>query len=194
MPNYLKARNRKIKNYVILNSHLGFTLIELLIAITIITLIFGIIISSASIIQKKGRDSQRQSDLRNIQSILQQYYSDQSYFPSSCCYTPFILDNNSPSGELTSNMGTQTPGSSLKTYATKIPVDPVPTQKYCYRAYNSFSTATSDPTAYNCDNSSAGSRCQYYLLCAQMENSSLTSSTCQSACGSGYNLEVTTLK
>lgn len=173
--------------------NLGFTLVELMVAISIISLVFGIIISSSSAIQKNARDSQRQSDLRAFQSMLQLYYGDQGYFPSSCCNNAFKLDGSNPLTQLTSSVGTPTPPSSAKIYAVKLPVAPLATESYCYRAYSSLSTASNNATAYTCDNTSAD-RCQYYVLCSKLENSSLTSTTCQSACGNNYNFEVNALK
>lgn len=59
----------------------GFTLIELLVTISIVAVVFGVVITSAAQSKKASRDLQRQSDLRTIQSALQQYYSDQIYYP-----------------------------------------------------------------------------------------------------------------
>lgn len=66
-----------------LKSKGGFTLIELLVAISIIAIVFGIIITSAGAIQKAGRDTQRKADLRNLQSALQNYYTDNNSYPAS---------------------------------------------------------------------------------------------------------------
>lgn len=172
----------------------GFTLIELLIAVSIITVAFGVIISSSGAIQRNSRDSQRQSDLRNLQSILQQYYADQNYYPSGCCNTPFSLDGSTQSTLLSSSIGTPTPPAQVKTYSTRLPVEPNPDQRYCYRAYNSQGAMNADATSYNCDNSSTN-RCQFYLLCTRLENAPATiSSACQTACGGEFNLEINPLK
>src|SRR4051812_38758200 len=61
----------------------GFTLIELLVVIAIISIIFAIIITSASQIQKLARDSQRKSDLAKIAQALQAYDSDHGFYPSN---------------------------------------------------------------------------------------------------------------
>lgn len=171
----------------------GFTLIELMVAISIVGIVFAIIISSSSAIQRSARDAQRQSDLRTLQSILQQYYGDQGYFPSGCCNTPLKLDDSNPITQLTSSIGTPTPPSSLKTYAVKLPVDPTTDQTYCYKSYSSLATANNNALFYTCDNSSSD-RCHYYILCAKLEGASTGSSACQTACGSGYNFEVNALK
>lgn len=53
----------------------GFSLLELLIVISIIAIMITLGISSYSTAQKKGRDSKRKSDLKDVQSALEQYYS-----------------------------------------------------------------------------------------------------------------------
>lgn len=60
----------------------GFTLIELLISISIIAILSAIGLVTYSVVLKQGRDSKRQSDLRSIQSALEQYYAKQFSYPS----------------------------------------------------------------------------------------------------------------
>lgn len=94
----------------------GFTLIELLIVISIIAILSAIGLVSYSNFMKSSRDARRQSDLKFIQSALEEYYSDQIYYPASI-----------------------TSGSSLtagsKTYMNKVPTDPTATPDYSYTAF-----------------------------------------------------------
>ena len=53
----------------------GFTLLELLVVISIIAILITIGITSFSTAQKKGRDSKRKTDLREVQQALESYYS-----------------------------------------------------------------------------------------------------------------------
>ncbi|OGG26970.1 hypothetical protein A2960_02375 [Candidatus Gottesmanbacteria bacterium RIFCSPLOWO2_01_FULL_39_12b] len=53
----------------------GFSLLELLVVISIIAIMITLGISSYSTAQKKSRDSKRKSDLKDVQSALEQYYS-----------------------------------------------------------------------------------------------------------------------
>ncbi|OGF99809.1 hypothetical protein A2Y99_03650 [Candidatus Gottesmanbacteria bacterium RBG_13_37_7] len=57
----------------------GFTLIELLVVISIIVTLMAIGITSYSTVQSKARDSKRKSDIADIQSALEQYYSVCNY-------------------------------------------------------------------------------------------------------------------
>lgn len=59
----------------------GFTLIELLITITIIAVLSAIALVSYSAFMKNSRDAKRQSDLKFIQSALEQYHADNFKYP-----------------------------------------------------------------------------------------------------------------
>lgn len=68
----------------IIDRKYGFTLIELLIVIALIAILTAISAVSFSTIQKKSRDSRRINDLKAIQNAFEQYYGDNSAYPSSC--------------------------------------------------------------------------------------------------------------
>jgi general secretion pathway protein G len=55
----------------------GFTLIELLVVIAIIGILSSVVLASLNTARKKARDSQRISDLRQIQLALEFFYDDQ---------------------------------------------------------------------------------------------------------------------
>lgn len=164
----------------------GFTLIELLIAISIIGIIFGVLISSFSVIQKKGRDSQRIGDLRAIQSSLQQYYADQGYFPDD----NFKL---SSATELTNCTGSTSPCTQSKTYTNSIPKDPSSNQSYSYRS----GLDSGANKGSNCNYSLSQAKCHYYFLCAILENPTpeqvSQSLDCQNLIGSNYNFQINPL-
>lgn len=61
----------------------GFTLIELLITITIIAILSAIALVSYTAFMKNSRDAKRQSDLKFIQSALEQYHADNFKYPES---------------------------------------------------------------------------------------------------------------
>lgn len=140
----------------------GFTLIELMVVITIIGVVFGVIITSTLAIKKNSRDAQRQSDLRAIQSALEQYNADQTFYP------PTTNLNLQTATMLSSPTGT-------RTYLGKIPKDPQAGSgglDYTYTAMPS-----SNPL---CDNTSAPSFCTSYCLYARLEN--LSSSNFDPSC------------
>jgi len=103
----------------------GFTLIELLIVISIIAVLSTIGLVSYSNFLKSSRDAKRQSDLKFIQSALEDYHSDHIYYPF--------------------DVQSLTAGS--KTYLNKIPNDPKTPPDYSYEALGTNCTAD---TPKNC--------------------------------------------
>lgn len=141
----------------------GFTLIELLVAISIIGVIFGIIITSAGAIQRAGRNTQRQTDLRNLQSALQQYYADKHSYPVS------LSDLSTP-----------------KSYISKIPTDPSGgSTSYFYQFQSQPSPAG---TASDCTVTGT-IKCNYYYLCASIEGDAPASA--KDCVNSSYNFQLT---
>ncbi|MBI5644717.1 type II secretion system protein [Candidatus Kaiserbacteria bacterium] len=61
----------------------GFTLIELLVVIAIIGLLSSVVLASLNNARKKGRDARRLSDLKQLQTSLELYYSDNNAYPSA---------------------------------------------------------------------------------------------------------------
>lgn len=59
----------------------GFTLIELLIVISIIALLSSVILASLSTARRSARDAQRMSELSEMQTALELYYSDHQEYP-----------------------------------------------------------------------------------------------------------------
>lgn len=86
----------------------GFTLVELLVVISIIAVLSAIGFVTYQSILKEGRDAKRQSDLRTIQSALEQYRADQGNYPAN------LPSVGSP---ITSPDGS-------KTYLSQLPEDP----------------------------------------------------------------------
>lgn len=166
-------------------SRKGFSLIELLVTISIIGVVSTLGISSAAILQKNSRDTQRKADLRLIQSALQQYYADNNFYPDGLSLT---------SGSLFDNCTGYTPtgGCSFtprKTYIQSLPKDPVSgtSTPYCYISRKSVSDATV------CSGSNTG-KCHSYVLCATMENAGETVSCSCSSIGSvSGNFKITPL-
>ncbi len=80
-----------IKNHKSLK---GFTLIELLIVIGIIGVLATLLMVNFVGVRQRARDAQRKSDLRQIQSALEIYRSDNSAYPLSIpsCGLPFIYN------------------------------------------------------------------------------------------------------
>ncbi len=65
----------------------GFTLIELLVVIAIIGLLATLAVVALNNARQKSRDAKRVSDIKQIQTALELYYSDQSGYPAFTAYT-----------------------------------------------------------------------------------------------------------
>lgn len=158
----------------------GFTLIELMISIVIIGVVFGVIFTSTAVIRKNSRDTQRQADLRLVQSAIEQYYADQLYYPSSIAFS-----TSSSSAQLTNATGAPNGTTVTKTYLNKLPLDPSLSSTGVNYAYQGLKVDNSlcDITTY--------SQCVRYCLYAKLENPSNPAPTLYPQCTlSGYNFEV----
>lgn len=166
---------------IILRRHSGFTLIELLVTISIIAILSVIGIVIYSTVLKQGRDSKRQSDLRSIQSALEQYFADQFYYPlynSSTCSNGKLAFNAGSPCDLKDPAGN-------KTYMNNVSTDPLSSNaQYLYVPFNYT-------TGIGCDNTTT--LCNGYCLYANLENpSGITNPTeCSSPLPAGYNFAVT---
>lgn len=138
----------------------AFTLVELLVVMAIISLLVGatVFVLKPGDYIKRSRDTRRVSDLKVIQTAIEQYYGNVNTYPPT-----------SGSGSPPVTTGGAWTYSSV-TYLTNTPVDPEsPTKSYYY---------AKDVT---CDGAAqTGS----YVLCANLEN---TTGTCRLTTPSAYN-------
>ncbi len=67
----------------------GFTLIELLVVIAIIGLLASIILVSLGSARTKSRDAKRAADLKDFETALELYYSDNGHYPYTNSWTSF---------------------------------------------------------------------------------------------------------
>lgn len=126
--------NNKNKNKRSLNK--GFTLVELLVVITILGILATIGLTAFTSAQMRGRDTQRKSDLKQVASSMELYYSDYGSYPGSsngkilgCPST-----TNTP---CTWGTGQFTDGKTV--YFRVLPKDPATNSYYYYRVVNGSS-------------------------------------------------------
>lgn len=105
---------------------LGFTLIELLVVIAIIGMLSALLLPNFMSARERARDSQRKSDLKQIQKALEMYKQDQSpiSFPPEL---PTAGEEFSYNGNI---------------YMNKFPTDPSPDLEYYYNVDNDSLTYT----------------------------------------------------
>ncbi len=97
----------------------GFTLIELLVVVAIIGLLSSVVLVSLNSARKKARNAKRVADMRQIQSALELYYSDNNSYPNNGLTW---ADECADGGSLTP--GAVIPGL-VPTYMAKFPSDPL---------------------------------------------------------------------
>lgn len=61
----------------------GFSIIELLVVATIIALLATLGITSYTSLSKQSRDAKRKGDLENVRAALEQYRTDNNYYPAT---------------------------------------------------------------------------------------------------------------
>lgn len=138
----------------------GFSLIEVLVAVSIVAVLFGLAITNYSAAQKSGRDTTRQTDLSNLQGVLERYKADKNYYPTAL---------PSPGTALTDG------GS--RTYLTVTPADPLSDAAYDYQKYPA-----------DCDNSTT--ICTNYCLSTTFENKVVSPQPDYTACDTPANTKV----
>jgi len=136
----------------------GFTVIELLVVIGLIAVLVGALIFLINPVAQlqRSRDARRKADLRQIQSALELYRSDQLTYP-----TPASVLNCGSSLQGTVN-------GNLITYITKIPCDPKTGASYIYVPASPTSPASS------------------YTIMACLENANDPDKTSPNSCPSSY--------
>ena len=149
----------------------GFTLVELLIAISLVGILTGVLLTVLNPrgIQAKARDSQRISDLSKAKVALENYFSDNRAYPIETSWV--YLDQ-----------GTVVKAALKPNYINNLPGDPKGSASLCaaagWRGYGYKSTADG----------------KTYALVTNMETASAASSTCPfsdaSQC-SGCNVDST---
>jgi type II secretion system protein G len=118
----------------------GFTLVELLVVITILGILATIGLVAFTSSQARARDAQRKSNLKEISSSLELFYSDYGKYPNSdsgkivgCSYNPA----NGSGTDCAWGTGDFTDGKT--TYFQALPKDPVTNLHYYYNVVASSS-------------------------------------------------------
>lgn len=135
----------KIKN---LKLEHGFTLVELLIVITIIGILAAILLANFVGVRQRARDAQRKSDLRQVQSALELYRSDNGTYPAGIYTTACPTSGPFPTGAI---------GGS--TYMQKVPCDMSPNGS----ATAPYGGANNGPGNYTYSYGLSGTNNTYYI-------------------------------
>lgn len=115
------------------NQKEGVTLVELLVVVAVVSVIATFSITTFPAVLAKSRDNRRIADLKMIASALEQFYSDNNYYPPNTTNLPANLTSNSGSNQWIVNLS--------ESYIKSIPKDPNDPQKYYH-----YSTPTGHQT------------------------------------------------
>ena len=115
----------------------GFTLIELLVVMAIISLLSSVVSASLSNARSKARDAVRLSDIRQISSALELYYSDNGSYPNVVWPHNTSLDTGPASSWYN---GSSQLAVALAPYLKKMPLDPRNNDASCFAAGAHFYT------------------------------------------------------
>lgn len=139
----------------------AFTLIELLVVIAIIGLLASIVLVALNSARAKSRDAKRIADIKEIQSALELYFSDNGQYPYGSC-------ESTSGGAYSDCWSTLLPG-----YVGTMPNDPlnVPSQYGYYYGYDD------KPTQSNCYATTTHSPSDY-ILATRLENPASVQGSC----------------
>ena len=105
----------------------GFTLIELLVVIAIIGLLSTLAVVSLNSAREKARDAKRLADVKQVQTALELYYTDNSAYPAGT-----IELGTDATALCNTDAGFETDCGTDTAYMTQLPVDPLEAQVYTY--------------------------------------------------------------
>lgn len=138
----------------------GFTLIELLVVIAIIGMLSTIVLVSLGSVRKKGRDTKRVADLRELQLALEMYYDSNRAFPTDIYSGTVGL---------------------APAYVQKMPIDPLG-GNYTYAGLT-----VSGAAASNCASYHLGARLEDPLNTALLNDSDSSGGTICTSGGTEFN-------
>lgn len=131
----------------------GFTIVELLIVIVVIGILAALVITTFTGIQKKARDTERQTDIKAIHGQLEAYYAEQGKYPT-------LANMNDATWRADNVKGLDLDALKDPRGTASTLVDSVQADAYAYEV------EASDDTA--CDNSTKD--CAKYVLTATLES------------------------
>lgn len=134
----------------------GFTIVELIAVIIVVIVLFGLLIYTHNAIQINKRNDQRVKDIKAIQTNLEQFYSQNGYYPSLKDLNSSLFRANSLKN-LNSNILVD-PSNSTK---GSIVILPAPKPGY-------FSYTVTDSAGKACENDDTN--CAKYTLTATYES------------------------
>src|SRR3954464_5492328 len=79
----VRVSNIRAPHMKISKKQQGFTIVELLIVIVVIGILAALVITTYNGIQQKGRNTERETDLKAVQGQLEAYYAENGTYPAA---------------------------------------------------------------------------------------------------------------
>ncbi|MBI3626495.1 prepilin-type N-terminal cleavage/methylation domain-containing protein [Candidatus Uhrbacteria bacterium] len=150
-----------------LKNRKGFTLVELLVVVAIIGLLSTLAVVALGNARQKARDAKRVADMKQIQTALELYFTDQNGYPSAVAAGIDLGIAGSKSLSSGANFA-DVPGGT--TYMASVPANPTPGGiPYHYYSFNAPQAAC--PIAGTVgDCVAAGAKCVFYQVAFHLES------------------------
>lgn len=130
----------------------GFTIVELLIVIVVIGILAALVITTFNGIQQKGRDTERQTDIKALHGQLEAYFAQTGHYPT--------YDDLTNAGWRSTNM------KGLDAGALEDPSGATLSETAATAGSKTYSYVV---TPADCDNADGGTDCTGYTLTAGLE-------------------------
>lgn len=141
----------------------GFTIVELLIVIVVIGILATLVIVTFTGIQKKARDSQRQTDINSLNGQIAAFYTNYGFYPSTADLNSSTFRTKYMKGlDPESLKDPKASGDTLGSGATAV------ANQYQYNATGS-TTCTAASTVDTTADPPADNGCDTYILSAKLE-------------------------
>lgn len=93
----------------------GFTIVELLIVIVVIGILAALVLNTFSGVQRRARDTERQTDVNSVATQLEVYYNDKGFYPTETDLSNDTwVDTNLPGMDLAALRAPGTSGNSIQ--------------------------------------------------------------------------------
>ena len=122
----------------------GFTLIELLVVIAIIGLLSTLAVIALNSARQKSRDTKRLSDIRQIATALELFYTDSNVYPTEA--SPVELGQGGYSAICSNGFQATCTGTA---YMGLVPQPPVPADGTCSDTNNQYLYSSPDGQSYS---------------------------------------------
>jgi prepilin-type N-terminal cleavage/methylation domain-containing protein len=142
----------------------GFTIVELLIVIVVIGILAGLVITTFNGIQQKGRDTERETDIKALHGQVEAYWANEGRYPS----LTEMNDRTATTGFVAVNLKGLDPEAFEDPRGTSANLVAAP-------AANSYAYAVENSAGASCEADST--TCSSYTLTATLEGTINGSST-----------------